>query len=29
MRIDGDDGKVGNFEKYNDLIFPTIGARSY
>lgn len=29
MRLDGDDGKVGHFEKYNDLIFPTIGARSY
>jgi hypothetical protein len=28
-RVDGDDGKVGHFEKYNDFVFPTIGARSY
>lgn len=29
LRLDGDDGKVGHFEKYHDFIFPTIGARSY
>jgi len=28
-RIDGDSGKVGHYEKYNDFIFPTIGPRSY